>query len=85
MGRHYSEDSDRNIAVDVLNIRSQWVERNFYVPNEVIARGLNRYKGMLCHAGTKMISIDQHGNIAPVVCFRSKKKGVLNIFDPNAL
>ena len=85
MGRHYSEDSDRNIAVDVLNRKSQWVERNFYVPNEVIARGLNRYKGMICHAGTKMVSIDQHGNIAPAVCFRSKTKGGLNIFDPNGL
>jgi MoaA/NifB/PqqE/SkfB family radical SAM enzyme/GT2 family glycosyltransferase len=85
LSRHYNEDSDKNIAVDVLDTKSRSVERNFYVPNEVIARGLNRFKGMICHAGTKMISIDPHGNIAPAVCFRSKKQEGPNIYDPNGL
>jgi MoaA/NifB/PqqE/SkfB family radical SAM enzyme/glycosyltransferase involved in cell wall biosynthesis len=85
LSKYYNKDEQKHIVLDVLDKKKQIIVRSYHVPNDVISRGLNRYKGMLCHAGTKMIAIDQNGTISPAVCFRSKTKNRLNIFDLNGL
>ncbi len=82
LNNFYDGSEQKSILVDTLNKSSDAISRVFYKPNEVIARGLNKYKGMVCHAGANLMSIDQYGSVTPAVCFRGKMKSNINIFNP---
>lgn len=75
----YGEEAiERTIAVDFA--AGAFVERQHFAPNELIARKLNRFKGMGCYAGVEMLSIDSRGDVDGAVCFRGKKWRRYNIF-----
>jgi organic radical activating enzyme len=42
--------------------------------HQMLAKGQNRFKGMICAAGLNLASISQRGKIDRAVCFRSGKK-----------
>lgn len=77
-----AEEIERSIVVDFLHdgVDAPGIERRDFAPNELIARKLNRFKGMGCYAGVEMISIDSGGWLDRAVCFRSHRMAKPNIF-----
>ncbi|MFZ0694726.1 MAG: hypothetical protein WAN51_11365, partial [Alphaproteobacteria bacterium] len=76
------EDIEKPIAVDLLRDGSDkpQVERRDFATNELIARKLNRFKGMGCNAGVEMIAIDAGGWMSRALCFRKYRRRKPNIF-----
>ena len=75
----YGEEAiERAIAVDFA--AGGFVERQYFAANELIARRLNRFKGMGCYAGVEMLSIDSRGDVDAAVCFRGKNWRRYNIY-----
>jgi hypothetical protein len=80
-----AEEVERPIVARVLvpGPRGPRVKHLRANANELIARRLNRFKGMGCHAGVEMLSIGLDGRIDPAVCFRRMKRARPNIYrDP---
>ncbi len=76
------EDIDQPIIVDFLHDGPDEprVERREFAANELIARKLNRFKGMGCYAGVEMITIDWDGFMSRAVCFRGHRNEKANIY-----
>ncbi|SDB48924.1 Glycosyltransferase involved in cell wall bisynthesis [Desulfonatronum thiosulfatophilum] len=79
----YNESESKSILHETIDNITNNKKRTYFTSNDVISKGLNKYKEMICHAGENMMSIDEHGNVAPAVCFRKNKKNGINIFNPD--
>jgi|GEM_PF-541409 len=90
--RYTSEDLEwLNGKYQVENSRPVIIERKYnsigmnakayYTAAELNIKGFNQYKGLVCSAGDKMMSIDQNGNVSPAVCFRGPGMFSGNIYD----
>jgi organic radical activating enzyme len=79
-----TDDIERSVAVEFLGPGANPErERRHFSPNELIARRLNRFKGMYCNAGVEMLSIGPTGRLDRAVCFRGMKGRQPNIYrDP---
>jgi hypothetical protein len=80
---HDEDNIERTIAVDFIKSDSGVapVERQVFSPNEIIARHLNRFRGMGCLAGVEMLSISATGGLDRAVCFRGVAGKRPNIYD----
>jgi MoaA/NifB/PqqE/SkfB family radical SAM enzyme len=82
VGVHDDYALERSIAVDFAasdNDRAK-SRRQFFSPNELIARQLNRFKGMKCYAGAEMLSIEANGSLTRAVCFTQQLGRRPNIY-----
>ncbi len=57
------------------------VEREIFSGAELNAKGLNKFKGMICNAGKNILSINGNGDIDKAVCFRKTTGNKKNIYN----
>jgi glycosyltransferase involved in cell wall biosynthesis len=77
----YQVSNYKRVLLDRYYENVDMTVRSYYTAAELNIKGLHEYKGMICSAGDKMISIDQFGNVSPAVCFRGAKKFSANIYE----
>ncbi|MGB8275189.1 MAG: radical SAM protein [Alphaproteobacteria bacterium] len=83
---HDDEDIVRSIAVTYERSEGERsgggmrTETRMFSPNEMIAKRLNRFQGMGCHAGAEMLSIGASGDLDRAVCFRRMRTQRPNIY-----
>lgn len=82
--KYYGGSEFRSMYADFLDEGGSRTVRKEFAPNEMIAHGLNRLKGMVCSAGTTMVSINANGDLDPAVCFRKMKTRKPNIYESPA-
>jgi glycosyltransferase involved in cell wall biosynthesis/MoaA/NifB/PqqE/SkfB family radical SAM enzyme len=76
----YKDYEVKSMFFDYLDEENCQLIREEHTPDEIMAYGLNRYKGMICNAGINFISINANGDIDPAVCFRKVNKVKPNIY-----
>ena len=77
---YYTEDDQKNMLIS-SRTDDDSIQENCYHPAEINAKGLNKYKGMICEAGLRNISIDELGRIERAVCFRGNDQQSINIYN----
>jgi len=81
--RFYEAKAEKHILIERWSEARGRVEQERCVPMDLIARGLNRYRGMWCEAGVSMLSINGSGDVDPAVCFRGSSRKRVNIYTGN--
>ncbi len=79
------QNEEKNILMVRVDEEKNIIEEKYSAP-ELNTEGLNKYKGMICHAGVNNFSINEKGKVDRAVCFRHSSNDSKNIYtDENAL